>query len=87
MNDAAGKRVLKDPKNRRRDMLLSPSGVAHQVDEYYLKKDVDKYIEGIKNKRKRNGKKRKMVAEITFGCFIGIIVSVATVYILLVCGG
>lgn len=48
LNNKIAKKRMKKRKNRIKDFYLSMSGVAHQVDEYYKKQDVDKLLKELK---------------------------------------
>jgi len=44
LNPKRGKKAMLEKRNKEKDFDFSVSGKAHQVDEYYLKKDVDKIL-------------------------------------------
>jgi hypothetical protein len=47
MNSQIAKKTIKSKRNKQKDFTGSKSGVSHQVDEYYLKSDVDKLLKEL----------------------------------------
>lgn len=44
MRSTAAKKAMLEKRNKEKDFTGSESGVSHQIDEYYLKSDVDKIL-------------------------------------------
>ena len=49
LNEKLAKKRMKKRRNKIKDFNISMSGISHQINEYYLKSDIDKLLKG-KNK-------------------------------------